>query len=891
MALDPSGITSENWGESSDASNKSAQKHFFTFLLQHEFPRNPELKQQLYGSEPIPDGATNIAYLKSCNTIRHITIEVMNKFAYYLAKDAKNLRSPDQPLQYETASRYFSSIKECLLNMYFHSSDSSPLADKDKIRKIRSSMFRSFVERQRRIRQPLSTSHTQATRPDIMKIVMLCMWLNSKHMAAFALFVVSLFLFSARGHECSEMKFKEIKFCQPSEFCVTGFPTMDVIIQVLFFRDKTFVEQHLHVFPDRDSLFLDWYFLLAYNMVFHSDSPSEDMFSEFKTADPVSQDDEEDDNDNNDGGGLFDIMQDEDQGATAATQSTKRQKTSQVSKAFTDKMKHVFDLVDSFMSGTDDGNATQNEYEESLIYVSNLTGDLTNAGNLAMRPTEGLTSHSAKRGGINAANDNPNIKSAWVCVSAGWIMKAVHTIFDYLDINPGTDRQVSRAKSNWKTLGPSGELGGGRPPSLEALRNHYCGENEVESHEVAVEFARRLFYAYSAVPGANDPQLQQILTASTLARLPSYVRHLQMHPERRFGRTEEDCYQTCHFLRLVLFALRGALQEKQVHCAVDELPSLLKKWSELIERDFVARNFEYVPLRDLVRVRSHYDDNEMTEEQRNLLSTAFTMDSRPLLDHLRGSNRLAASHHMQLFELTNEVRQLNERMTRQETLLRTMHGLLSDRSPVAHQNATLANTLDRHQDVPGDIGQHSQAMTTTANPNPALRSDVVPKQLTGLKVKEVFVAWHTQRYYLATGSAETKRTLSKIRKCVAFFTLFLPSQVPALPEGVYPGDTETEGWLRNLTLLSEQAWATFTSWWRSNQPQQEMDSSKNKGPPIQLTPFVKFLEEVGQGCWPEGPIEKSSFGIKSRDQLATQLNTTEQNRQSRRGREANANDE
>lgn len=150
-----------------------------------------------------------------------------------------------------------------------------------------------------------------------------------------------------------------------------------------------------------------------------------------------------------------------------------RRKTSQVSKAFNHKMKHNFALVDSFEQQQD---TIDEEY--SLSFVSKLSCGGSPSTNPTMRPNikDGLTSHSPRRDGINVANDKPSIKSACVCVSDGWVMTAVHTLFDYLDVSPGTDRQVAREKTNWNSPDPGGQLCGGLPPYRSALRGHYFGE-------------------------------------------------------------------------------------------------------------------------------------------------------------------------------------------------------------------------------------------------------------------------------------------------------------------------------------------------------------------------------------------------------------------------------
>ena len=109
--------------------------------------------------------------------------------------------------------------------------------------------------------------------------------------------------------------------------------------------------------------------------------------------------------------------------------------------------------------------------EESLVMGSDLPASLPFAqapyaaslvgSDLAFSPL--ITSHSLKRLAVNEASEKPQIKTSWVCLRAGWMMKAVHTIFDYLDHNAKSDRQVARSYANWRD-------DGGRPPSLEALK-------------------------------------------------------------------------------------------------------------------------------------------------------------------------------------------------------------------------------------------------------------------------------------------------------------------------------------------------------------------------------------------------------------------------------------
>jgi hypothetical protein len=191
---------------------------------------------------------------------------------------------------------------------------------------------------------------------------------------------------------------------------------------------------------------------------------------------------------------------------------------------------------------------------------------------------QGLSSHSAKRFAY--------IHTSWVCFRAGWLMKAVHTIFDYLDSNPKNDRQVARVVANWTIAGEGGTYGGGRPPAMEAL----VGEADRFQFEL---FVLVLFNNYSTVEGASDLEMQRLLTATILLRLPQVLLCLKEHPKQVFGTTDQTCFENHRFLQKLLHAANC--------CNISEPIDTLKKWSLLIESDFCRRNFMFVPLKDLQR--------------------------------------------------------------------------------------------------------------------------------------------------------------------------------------------------------------------------------------------------------------------------------------------------
>ena len=155
-----------------------------------------------------------------------------------------------------------------------------------------------------------------------------------------------------------------------------------------------------------------------------------------------------------------------------------------------------------------------------------------------------ISSHSQKRAAIFNLNTSWLLRTSWICFRAGWVMTAVHTIFDYLDFSSDNDRQVARHLSR---------LGGGRPPSLEALK----GTDE-EEYAKALSFTQALFDSYDDCEGANEPDLQVALAATLIMYLPNFVELLLDHPQKSFGTSEEDCSEKHKFVKWMIAAGRVA---------------------------------------------------------------------------------------------------------------------------------------------------------------------------------------------------------------------------------------------------------------------------------------------------------------------------------------------
>jgi hypothetical protein len=108
-------------------------------------------------------------------------------------------------------------------------------------------------------------------------------------------------------------------------------------------------------------------------------------------------------------------------------------------------------------------------------------------GGLAFNPL--ISCHSQKRMAVNACNEDPQLRTLWICFRAGWLVKALHTIFDYLDFSAKSDRQVGRSQAGWNGHGWGDIISGGRPPSLEGLIG--IGAN---TNRLVDKFVENLFF-------------------------------------------------------------------------------------------------------------------------------------------------------------------------------------------------------------------------------------------------------------------------------------------------------------------------------------------------------------------------------------------------------------
>ena len=276
---------------------------------------------------------------------------------------------------------------------------------------------------------------------------------------------------------------------------------------------------------------------------------------------------------------------------------------------------------------------------------------------------------------MNFANMVYNLKTSWIVFRAGWFVKAIHTIFDYLDNNAKNDRQVARAYANWKVTNDDEDSPkSGRPPSLDALEG-YIEENykyferepnpnrrQYHHHAAVYAFSEHLFQKYLDAD-LIDKDTAYLLTAVVLLRFRAFLELLITHPENLYGvghvlvtpyrhfrrdfrqpdnpNSEDPHYQDYNMLLKHPFVAR-LHQICKTHLSGDL--SLLLHWGVKIEADFVRCNWTFVSEATLLR--------SATNDQSDLMR----VDTRSVVDHLR----LISTHLWDLKEETSaNTRELN----------------------------------------------------------------------------------------------------------------------------------------------------------------------------------------------------------------------------------------
>jgi hypothetical protein len=445
------------------------------------------------------------------------------------------------------------------------------------------------------------------------------------------------------------------------------------------------------------------------------------------------------------------------------------------------------------------------------------------APKLTINPS--ISSHSNKRYAINLAEDHPMIKTQDTARRAGYELKSIATVFEYMNhINPPRDRQLSRVCNNWSAVDPLGNIGGGRPPRLECVQIHAEGGK-------GRSVAAALFFAYDNIPMANDPEMQNLLLATILRYLPSILDLLVAHPTHKFGKSRDETWELHQFTR----GLRNAGK------IFDISTTTLMEWGDIVLKDFCSRNSAYVPLQVMQQV--------FPQEK------TFVTDHRTLAGYLQSIALAGHGTHVAQNELKSQIVSLtatvNTLKVQNAQIISLLTAFLNGNGG---NNGMVVAEDDDGMEEDGGMEEDRDDTEEDGRINGVGQGQDTgefPVTIKSLTLKALFKAWHISEYYNNMAMKSIKHDHRSTVKCaIEFFTLFLEQHIPSLPEDV-PSTTHPNArrWRAELTRLTDAAWISI----------REFYATHGRCPSDKVSVFKKFMTNLDAEHLPTGPPGEICF--------------------------------
>ena len=365
------------------------------------------------------------------------------------------------------------------------------------------------------------------------------------------LYFLSLKYFAGRGSEVACLKHDNLSLKNRQ---VWSDPD-EKLWHAWLWRQKGRLVNELALVTHKNCILGNWGFALGYSMVMN-DNPNEYLFPHFAAK----------------------VGLDHTTPTALATEEADwKKRDSQVSQYFKDQ-------IDSMVKEATSLNVHPNPWGSRDDIVGHVTDDQGwSAGfgwmrrKLSINPK--LSSHSPKRHAVEVANSNPLLHTTWVCFRAGWMLKNLHTIFDYIRPTEANDIEVALVLSGWKTPNLHGRMGGGRPPLLCAISEHEQGS------KVAC-FVGHLFCHWEAVIDPDDDlDKYELITAELLRGLQEFLILLEQCPDGRYS-PPSKAWTHPFADKLRLAAVRAGVQDPK---------KTLVEWSDLVEKDFLRHNICFAP--------------------------------------------------------------------------------------------------------------------------------------------------------------------------------------------------------------------------------------------------------------------------------------------------------
>jgi len=412
------------------------------------------------------------------------------------------------------------------------------------------------------------------------------------------------------------------------------------------------------------------------------------------------------------------------------------------------------------------------------------------------KPNEKGSSHSGKKFHVNEANQNPYVKSTWVCFRAGWKMKMVHTIFDYLVGNMCNDRQVARCISGWNIPEFHGKLGGGRPPNIICLL--ILPLNRLPHGRALRKMRDSMFSHFPSI----DSDAANLLFGSILRYLPKVIDMLSLcpipdlcNPVDEYGGWPRHKFVQ----RLVYHGVAAGIPP-------EEVKPTLEAWHKVVLKDFVEKNFAYL---DYQTIKDASQGLDIRVDPRCVMGTIESLSRQQAALNVKVERGVHAME-----RLTSANREQNNKINELIKINRRLVALL----PVLPEQ----DEPNTSQMVDNDTLTRSVIQTMN---NRVVLSHDFPTKMQHIKMPGSLVSCYRQGWYKLFEHKRGKKKNDneakipkQVKHCmkfaIEFSYLFLDEHIPELPSNASSGVcAEATDWINNISkIIYEKVWPRMMEW-------------------------------------------------------------------------------
>jgi hypothetical protein len=441
--------------------------------------------------------------------------------------------------------------------------------------------------------------------------------------------------------------------------------------------------------------------------------------------------------------------------------------------------------------------------------------------------------HGHKRRAVNDLNNCPGLKTTWAVFRCGWMMKSIHTVYDYLDRSIDNDRNCGRATAGWD---PNPALDGvdmsGRPPTLAALLPL---EEPGQAWFIASTSAGRLFSRHLDA-GLIDWNMAHYLFAVLLLNLKDFIRTLANHPRHQFGYGEVlnnigkgINYSTLPGNDPLRQDYDMLCQHRFIHelheCGRTNSTDLFKflELANIIDRDYVRRNWNFL---DWTRVErtlgessavTSVDTRSVTHGLRQLARETLRI-REDVKDNVQRTEHLGAT-----VATRRELRDLQRSVQALECKLDTLIELMEGGRKKRPRLEPLDNVVTPDASAAGDdsVASPSQSVPPSSpdtivaiTPTVAQPISILPECCGSLKIHDIMKRWIMDHWYKCQvkGDRAYNSRINIVRQVISYYCLFLQAPIPFMPDGGdgYRGVSSiSKQWRADFYKVIDEAWISI----------------------------------------------------------------------------------